>query len=823
MRGGAPPQHAATDRSPVWTGAATALPVRALSAAAVLAIVVAALLATALRSSSPGAGPTSRPPAPARFAAASSLQARFTSSGAHLRAGAMNVSLRLSRVSGRGATQALPAVAPVRRRNATEYSRPGIAEWYVDSARGLEQGFTIARPPRVVSPGGHIELFVQVGGNAHLSMSRSRASVILTGPTGARLLYGQLHASDANGRNLAGRLSLRGHDIVIGVDAAGARYPLRIDPLVQDGAALTGGEQESGPAQFGYSVAVSADGTTALVGAPRDNPAVGAVWVFVRAGGGWLQQGPPLNGGAQTAEQEACEAEPEEVSDCGFGASVAVSADGNTAIVGSPITTEPCSEPAGVCVGQGAAWVYVRSGATWTREGAPLTGGSEETPFGRFGRSVALSADGNTALVAGPGDHAHHGAVWTFVRSGSTWTQLGPKVALGREGREDYFGLGLALSADGGTALIGGPGNGASRGAAWAYARSASGWTQEGAKLTGGAEEVGAAHFGRSVALSADGSLALIGGFADNGHVGAAWVFSRSASAWEQQGPKLTGGSEAAGPGLFGRSVALSSDGSSALVGAPGDSGKGGAAWAFTRTGAVWGQSGKKLQPSEVVGKAWFGYAVSLSALGEVALIGAPNDAAEVGAAWGYAEGSEPTPEPEPSPVEEPPRKKKAKEPPPEQPQNGQPAPASGGDLGLPAGGIGGSDVLPFGPARLAAKCAASATSRAITVNAKSRASLRLRLAGSGTCRGRVRLAIKKALAHHRPKLVTIAAASFSLSAGRTVSLSLALNKLGRALLRSGHGRLKATLTVVRLYPAPTSARTASVSLSLAHKSAGKR
>jgi hypothetical protein len=827
MRGGPPPQHAATVRWTVRFEVATAVPAWALSAAAVLAVILSALLAVALDAAKRGAAPVSAGPVSAglsvaRFTAVSSLHVQFTRAGAQLQAGAMRISLRARSLSEEGAPRAdqLPAVAAMRAAGTTEYRRPGIVEWYADSARGLEQGFSIQRAPRASSAAGRLELAVGVAGNARLSMSRSRASVILDGPGGARLRYGQLHASDATGRVLPSRLSLRNDTIVIGVDTAGARYPLQIDPLVQQGAALTGGEQENGPAQFGYAVAVSADGTTALVGAPRNNPAVGAAWVFVRSGASWIQQGPPLNGGGQQPEQEACEAEPEEVSDCGFGASVALSADGNTALVGSPITTEPCSEPAGVCVGQGAAWIYTRSGSTWTQQTPPLTGGPEETPFAHFGRSVALSADGNTALVAAPGDHTQHGAVWTFVRSGSGWTQLGAKITPGKEGREDYFGAGLALSADGATALVGGPGNLGGDGAAWSFVRSGSGWTQQGAKITGGAEEVGAARFGRSVALSADGSLALIGGFADNGHVGAAWAFGRSGSAWEQQGPKLTGGPEALGEGLFGRSVALAGDGNSALVGAPGDSGKHGAAWAFTRTGTTWSVSGKKLQPQEPVNKSWFGFAVSLSALGDAALIGAPLDAAEVGAAWAYAQGAEPAPEP--SPTEEPPRKKKPKEPPPEAPPSGETAPGSGGGLTAPAVGIGSSYVLPFGPVKPAASCAASSASRAITVNARGRAGLKLRLAGAGTCRGRVTLAVKKSAPHHRPKLVAIASVSFSLPAGRTVALSLALNKLGRALLRSGHGRLTASLTVLKLSPAPSSARTASVRLSAAHQSTAK-
>ena len=88
-------------------------------------------------------------------------------------------------------------------------------------------------------------------------------------------------------------------------------------------------------------------------------------------------------------------------------------------------------------------------------------------------------------------------------------------------------------------------------------------------KLTASDEE-GAAELGTSVALSADGTLALAGGPADDAGLGAAWTFSSTGGAFSQQGPKLTGGGES-GAGEFGRAVALAGDGLGALIGAPAD------------------------------------------------------------------------------------------------------------------------------------------------------------------------------------------------------------------------------------------------------------
>src|SRR6266581_131556 len=69
-------------------------------------------------------------------------------------------------------------------------------------------------------------------------------------------------------------------------------------------------------------------------------------------------------------------------------------------------------------------------------------------------------------------------------------------------------------------------------------------FTQYGNKLVG-TGAVGAATQGRSVALSADGATAIVGGWTDNSNLGAAWVFTRGGGRWNQQGGKLVGGNNA--------------------------------------------------------------------------------------------------------------------------------------------------------------------------------------------------------------------------------------------------------------------------------------
>jgi len=199
-----------------------------------------------------------------------------------------------------------------------------------------------------------------------------------------------------------------------------------------------------------------------------------------------------------------------------------------------------------------------------------------------FGRSVALSANGSTALVGGYRDDTDKGAAWVFTRSGSTWTQQGGKLTGAGEVGTGSFGDSVALSANGDTALVGGHRDDSSKGAAWVLTRSGGVWSAQGGKLTG-AGEVAPGFFGVSVALSADGGTALVGGWGDDASKGAAWVFTRSVSILSplrQQGGKLTGAG-AVGQGIFGFSVALSADGSTALVGGPNDDANKGAMWVF--------------------------------------------------------------------------------------------------------------------------------------------------------------------------------------------------------------------------------------------------
>jgi hypothetical protein len=188
-----------------------------------------------------------------------------------------------------------------------------------------------------------------------------------------------------------------------------------------------------------------------------------------------------------------------------------------------------------VCSWQPASAQFIQQGSKIVGTGA--IGAAEQ------GESVALSSDGNTLIVGGPSDNSNAGAAWVFTRSGSVWTQQAELVGAGAVYNSSEQGYSVGISADGNTAIVGGPNDDASVGAAWVFVRSGAVWTLE-AKLIGTGAK-GFASQGYSVGLSGDGNTAIVGGPYDDfisgvSYIGAAWVFTRSGGVWTQQA-KLVG------------------------------------------------------------------------------------------------------------------------------------------------------------------------------------------------------------------------------------------------------------------------------------------
>ncbi len=527
---------------------------------------------------------------------AQGLRMWFAAGGVRISSGGVHLGLRVGAVGFGDGLRAVRGSAPRSLGNRVSYAYPGLRAWYVNAPAGLEQGFTVGWPSgsRHVGP---LTVSLRLAGAA-VRLDRG-ANTLTIGDGRSRLRYSGLAAGDAHGRRLRAWLQLDGgHHLLLRVDARGAHYPVRIDPFVKQGNLLSGASLQ----ELGAGVAISGDGKTALVGAPGWNSEQGEAYVFVRSSGEqWVLQGKaPLR-------------IPREAGHPRLGESVALSANGNLALVGAPNARE--------------VFAFTRSGTTWTLVGkftAPATTA--------FGSSVALAANGNTALIGDrlyqetrEGVSTDHGAAFVFVHSGATWTQQGPVLAPPARTKHSLFGTSASLSTDGNAALITAPGQNGP-GAAWIFERSGEEWA-EAAELTGtGADPE--ARFGASGALSGDGATALVGAPNEGEHTGAAWVFARSGEAWAQQGPRLLP-SEPPEAAFYGQGVALSYDGSTAFVGA-----YRGPDVLFARSGETWSQQ-------ETPG---FGPSVALSPSASKALTGDRNSFEKGGSAEVFENSSTPPP-----------------------------------------------------------------------------------------------------------------------------------------------------------------------------------
>jgi hypothetical protein len=384
-------------------------------------------------------------------------------------------------------------------------------------------------------------------------------------------------------------------------------------PNAQVGTKLVG-TGNAGAAQQGSSVAISADGSTAIVGGPQDNGKIGGAWIFVRNGNTWAQQGPKLVGTGYSGGLSM------------QGSAVALSADGNTAAVGASNDNN----------GTGAVWIYTRTGGVWTQQGAKLVGTGFSGVLIAQGCSLALSADGNTVLIGALQDNNFQGAAWVFTRTGNVWAQQGSKlVGTGSVGNADQ-GSAVALSADGNTAMVGAHGDNSGIGAAWVYIRTNGTWTQQGVKLVGSGTVGSSIQQGGSIALSADGSTAVIGAKGDNINLGAAWVFARANGAWAQQGVKLngTGATPATQAPNQGSSVGISADGKTIAIGGYADGSNTGAVWTFVKSNGVWTQQSAKLVGTGSTGASEQGLSLAVSANGNFLITGGSGDNSNQGAAW---------------------------------------------------------------------------------------------------------------------------------------------------------------------------------------------
>jgi len=361
---------------------------------------------------------------------------------------------------------------------------------------------------------------------------------------------------------------------------------------------------------FGRSVAI--DGDTAIVGAWQHDPSgvtnVGAAYIFTRSGSTWTQQAKltPSDGVSQDM----------------FGYSVAI--EGDTVVVGSR------DHHTSNVINSGAAYIFTRSGSTWTEQ-AKL-GASDPAVSGFFGYGVAI--EGDTVVVSAWRQDNELGAVYVFVTSdgGSTWTQQA-KLRSSDIGSGDRFGSAIGISGDtiGVGAYLHDPSGLSNAGAAYIFTRSGSTWTQQ-AKLTASDAEADD-NFGFG-GLGISGDTVVIGAIEESTtatDAGAAYIFTRSGSTWTQQA-KIQA-NDAAADDNFGESIDIG-DGVIVVTARNADpsglSGAG-AAYVFTGSGSTWTQQAK-LTASDAEASDRFGETIRIDE--ETIIVGASGESSNVGAAY---------------------------------------------------------------------------------------------------------------------------------------------------------------------------------------------
>ena len=372
----------------------------------------------------------------------------------------------------------------------------------------------------------------------------------------------------------------------------------------------------------GFGAAVAVSGDTLVVGAPREDGAArmingddqdnsgnfnGAAYVFVRTATTWSQQAY-----LKADDGEALESGQQ------FGSAVAI--DGDTIVVGSPLAD--ATTMGGTEFGDaGNVYVFTRSGTTWSQQ-ARLTS-SNFYLSDNFGASVAISGD--TLAASAPGERStatgingdqtndssspflRSGAVYTFTRSGTTWTQEA-YVKASNTGTQDRFGIAVDLDAD--TLVVGAPfedssaggidGNealddAADAGAVYVFTRAGAVWSQQ--AYVKSLNPMTNDQFG--LAVSVDGDTLAVGAPNVDSQVGAAFIFTRTTGVWTQQA--LLQRSTTTDADHFGEQVSVSGDrvvvtadledgGSTAIGGDPSDNSRAssGAAYLFGRSGVMW-------------------------------------------------------------------------------------------------------------------------------------------------------------------------------------------------------------------------------------------
>ncbi len=431
----------------------------------------------------------------------------------------------------------LSSAAPQANANRVEYHRGDLTEWYVNGPVGLEQGFTLVRPPRLAE--GHIDqpltIALTLSGDLTASLDSAGTGLTLKQRDGEAVLrYTGLSAQDAAGERLKCWLELHGNQLLLRINDAGARYPVVVDPFMQVAElSVTGG-----PGYFGLATAISDDGRVVVVGAcgydaaaglPSCSPAVGAngnAYVFIEpTSGGWG----PLP--APYAKLTGPNPLPGNAGD-GFGNGVAISGNGLTLAVAAPYYG--CTASYSQC----SPVVYVYTATTegvFSNPPIALT-----DPLDVLTSVIAIDGTGSTVVVRAYNSAEEQSCLDLFLKPvGGTWGSATENAQLQSSGTGVNFGTAVAISGDSSTIVAGDFGIDSQAGAAYVFVEPQPSWsslnptnqsppptpTHETVELVN-SDSATNGGFGYAVAVDQKGDTIAVDAAFQNAHQGEVYVFS---------------------------------------------------------------------------------------------------------------------------------------------------------------------------------------------------------------------------------------------------------------------------------------------------------
>jgi hypothetical protein len=373
---------------------------------------------------------------------------------------------------------------------------------------------------------------------------------------------------------------------------------------------------------FGWSVAVSGDGSTLAVVSSGDDDAGtdrGALYIFKKNSvGEWQQR--QKNTEVTTAGSLAFS---------NYSSALSMSRDGSTIVAGKNL-----ADPGGIA-DAGAAYIYKLVGGSYVYQ-QEITA-SDKVANDQFGFSTAVSSDGTTIIVGTPNDdpggQSNQGSAYIFDWNGSTWSQT-QNIVQSDALASGSFGHGVAISDDGTVAAVGAgyhDSPGTDDGAVYIFTKSGGTWSQTQKMYASDYASQTSQFLGLNISMAGDGSMVVAGApYSDTGgtDAGATYIFVKSGGVWPVTETQKIVASDAAADDRFGYTVATSQNGDRIIVAATYDdtnNSNKGKIYVFDRSNGTWTETRNHDNPHSA-NASHFGWSTAVSSGGGVYLAGVPYD-----------------------------------------------------------------------------------------------------------------------------------------------------------------------------------------------------